>query len=233
MLGVEVIHDLFHVGPGLCGFGFVVAGEEGQQAVLGGRDLVHFKINVGQRFQLLAVAGEGGQDVVPFPIHLGGDFLHGGRLIDIHGGHAQLPGAVDADALGDAGSRRGRHIDGRNPDFLQRDGQNGGGGRRTHVAKGHDGGGGLFLGQHFGVLHQLVGVLPPDRLGILHPVFLAAAQLLQALFDAVKDGVVVAEAQLRVVVEENLPLLQLLQGGPLGQLQHGTLLITPGVEQRV
>ena len=233
MLCIEVIHDLFHVSAGLHGLISVIFGCEGQQTVLCGSNLVHLEVDVGKLLELVAVAGERSKNVVPLLIDLGRDLVNGGRLVDIDGAQAQLARAVDADALGDGGSRRRGHVDRRDTQLLQRDRENGRGGGGAHIAERDYRGDGLFFGEHCGIFAELCSVLAADSLGVFHPLAVVAAYLAQMLLNAVKNGVVIAEAELGVIVEKDLSALKFFKRRTLGQLEHRALLIAARIQHGV
>ena len=100
------------------------------------------------------------------------------------------------------------------PELFKCDGYDAGGWRGSHVAESHHRRIRFFLCEHCRILFQRCGVLPSNRFPVIHKI--ADPHLAKALLDADEDFAVIAEAEFRVVIKENLALFQLFEAGSGG-----------------
>ncbi len=233
MLPIEILVDLFHITTGfpeffLVNFNFV---DNRQQAVFRRGNLVHFEIDPGQFGQFLFAGGQRTDDIIPFQVDLLPYFLRGAGLVNIDGTEAEITGAVNRYPFGNSRSRRRGHIDSGNTQFFQGNGDNRCCRGSTHIAKSDNSRGGFFLGQHRRVFFQLIGVFATNRLHIVNEI--GDPQFPEALFDPDKDLVVIDEGELCVVVKQDLPFPQIVQGHAGGQFDYGPFLIPAGVKNWV
>ena len=158
--------------------------------------------------ELLARGGQRVDDVVPLEVDLLPHLLRRARLVDVDLAQAEVACPVHGHAFDELAPGRGGDVDARDAELLEGDGDDARGGRGAHIAEGQYRGDRLLLGEHGRIVLEDLGAFAAHGLLVVDEV--SDAHLAEALLDPDEGLAIVAEIEFRVVVEEDLSLLQLL-----------------------
>jgi len=157
------------------------------------------------------------------------DFVAGTGLVNVNLAETQIAGSIHGNSLNQITAGRRRNVNGWNAQFFKRNGYDAGRRRCTHVTQSHHGSDGLLFGQHGGIFLQSCGILSADRFHVINKI--ADSHFAKAFLDTDKHFAIVAEAEFRVVVEEDFAPFEFFNADSRRQLDDRPILESPGIQQ--